>query len=308
MSTPPAHATNAIPATPAPNLPDPRAEMLKGAQSIAQARPPSDARGITSDLSVDEALLLHGGGWEPLDLVNGVAVCSIPYGVWSWGGAGAAGSSINLASDANNIAMAQAVAQIRAECSKVKGHGVVGIEVEVTLRQHHVDVELVGTAVRPMRANARGDDAARAMPFVADLSARDFTLLLRAGWMPVGLAFGTAFAYAPRRKAGAAMRQSTQNVELTNYTQAMYAARESAMERMQRSALQAGGEGVVEVKVTEGPVAFARHSIGFTAWGTAVKLVAKEHQFVQPEVVLPLDDAVVTFEAESLRSAGQGRQ
>jgi len=296
------------PDTTAPtHTPDPRAEMPKGAQSVAQAAPPSNARGITSDLSVDEAPLLHGGSWEPLDLVNGVAVCSIPYGVWSWGGSGG-GASINLASDANNIAMAQAVAQIRAECSKVKGHGVVGIDVEVTLRQHHVDVELVGTAVRPMQHNARGEDAALAMPFVADLSARDFTLLLRAGWMPVGLAFGTAFAYAPRRTAGAAMRESTQNVELTNYTQAMYAARESAMERMQHSALQAGGEGVVAVKVTEGPVAFARHSIGFTAWGTAVKLVAKEHQFVQPQVILPLDDAVVTFEAASLRNEGQGRQ
>jgi hypothetical protein len=79
------------------------------------------------------------------------------------------------------------------------------------------------------------------------------------------------------------------------------------MERMQHSALEAGGQGVVEVKITEGPVAFARHSIGFTAWGTAVKLVAESHQFVKPEVVLPLDDAVVSFEAESLRSAGQGR-
>jgi uncharacterized protein YbjQ (UPF0145 family) len=125
--------------------------------------------------------------------------------------------------------------------------------------------------------------------------------------MPVGLAFGSAFVYSSRRSAGAAMRQSTQNVELTNYTQAMYAARESAMERMQHSALQAGGQGVVEVKVTEGPVAFARHSIGFTAWGTAVKLVAEAHQSIQPQVVLPLDDAVVSFEAESLRSAAQGR-
>ena len=290
--------------TPVP--PDTKAEMRKGAQAIAEAPPPSKARGITSDLSVDEALLLHGGGWEPLDLVCGVAVCSIPYGVWSWGGSGG-GQSINLASDANNIAMGEAVAQIRAECGKVKGYGVVGVQVELTLRQHHVDVELVGTAVRPIQRPTQGGDAALAMPFVSDLSARDFTLLLRAGWMPVGLAFGTAFAYAPRRGAGAAMRQSTQNVELTNYTQAMYAARESAMERMQRSALQAGGEGVVEVKITEGPVAFARHSIGFTAWGTAVKLVAESHQSVRPEVVLSLDDAVVSFEAESLRGAAQGR-
>jgi uncharacterized protein YbjQ (UPF0145 family) len=290
----------------APKPPDTKAEMRKGAEALAQAAPPTNARGITSDLSVDEALLLHGGGWEPLDLVCGVAVCSIPYGVWSYGGYGG-GTSIGIASDANNIAMGEAVAQIRAECGKVKGYGVVGVRVEVSLRQHHVDVELVGTAVRPMQRPKQGGDAALAMPFVSDLSARDFTLLLRAGWMPVGLAFGTAFAYAPRRGAGAAMRQSTQNVELTNYTQAMYAARESAMERMQDSALRAGGEGVVEVKVTEGPVAFARHSIGFTAWGTAVKLVAEAHQSIQPQVVLPLDDAVVSFDAESLRNAAQGR-
>ena len=288
------------------DAPDTKAEMRKGAAALAQAAPPTNARGITSDLSVDEALLLHGGGWEPLDLVCGVAVCSIPYGVWSYGGYGG-GSAIGIASDANNIAMGEAVAQIRAECGKVKGYGVVGVQVEVSLRQHHVDVELVGTAVRPMQRPEQGQVAALAMPFVSDLSARDFTLLLRAGWMPVGLAFGTAFAYAPRRGAGAAMRQSTQNVELTNYTQAMYAARESAMERMQHSALQAGGQGVVEVKVTEGPVAFARHSIGFTAWGTAVKLVAEAHQSIEPQVVLPLDDAVVSFEAESLRSAAQGR-
>jgi uncharacterized protein YbjQ (UPF0145 family) len=288
------------------DAPDTKAEMRKGAEALAQAAPPTNARGITSDLSVDEALLLHGGGWEPLDLVCGVAVCSIPYGVWSWGGSGG-GMSINLASDANNTAMGEAVAQIRSECGKVKGYGVVGVRVEVSLRQHHVDVELVGTAVRPMKPPTEGQVAALSMPFVSDLSARDFTLLLRAGWMPVGLAFGTAFAYAPRRSAGAAMRQSTQNVELTNYTQAMYAARESAMERMQQSALQAGGQGVVEVKVTEGPVAFARHSIGFTAWGTAVKLVAEAHQSIEPQVVLPLDDAVVSFDAESLRNATQGR-
>jgi uncharacterized protein YbjQ (UPF0145 family) len=187
----------------------------------------------------------------------------------------------------------------------VGGHGVVGVRVEVSVRPHFIEVELVGTAVQPIPdkggGDPRGSDAARARPFVSDLSARDFTLLDRAGWMPVGLAFGACFVYAPRRTAGAVMRQSTQNVELTNYTEAMYAARESAMERMQRSALQAGGEGVVEVKVTEGPMSFARHAVGFTAWGTAIKLVAESHQFVTPQVVLPLDDAVVTFEAESLR-------
>ncbi len=287
----------------APSAPDLRAEMRKGADSLATAAPPSQERGITSDLSVDEALLLHAGGWEPLDLVCGVAVVSVPVGVWNWGR-----GAISLASDAHNAAVDQAARALRAECGKVHGHGVVGVRVDVEVRTHHIEVALVGTAVRPAHGNdPRGRDAAEAMPFVSDLSARDFTLLLRAGWMPVGLAFGACFVYAPRRTAGTAMRQSTQNVELTNYTEAMYSARESAMERMQASALEAGGEGVVEVKVTEGPMSFARHAVGFTAWGTAVKLVADQHQFVRPEMILPLDDAVVTFEAQSLRGAGARR-
>ena len=284
---------------------DVRAEMLKGAQSLAAPAPPSKERGITSDLSVDEALLLHAAGWEPLDLVCGVAVVSVPVGVWNWGR-----GSISLASDAHNAAVDHAASLLRGECSKVHGHGVVGVRVDVTVNPHHIDVELVGTAVRPMNgkdSGGRGVDAALAMPFVSDLSARDFTLLQRAGWLPVGLAFGASFVYAPRRTAGTAIKQKSQNVELTNYTEAMYSARESAMEKMQRSALEAGGEGVVEVKVTEGPMRFARHAIGFTAWGTAVKLVAEAHQFVQPQVVLPLDDAVVTFDAESLRSSSQGK-
>ena len=217
--------------------------------------------------------------------------------------------SISLASDAHNAAVDQAARVLRGECGKVHGHGVVGVRVDVSVQTHHIDVELVGTAVRPMdgKAGAGATAAAPAMPFVSDLSARDFTLLHRAGWMPVGLAFGASFVYAPRRTAGTAIKQKSQNVELTNYTEAMYSARESAMEKMQRSALEVGGEGVVEVKVTEGPMSFARHAIGFTAWGTAVKLVAETHQFVQPQLVLPLDDAVVTFEAESLRSASQGK-
>jgi uncharacterized protein YbjQ (UPF0145 family) len=277
--------------------------MRRGAQSLAVAAPPSQARGITSDLSVDEALLLHAAGWAPLDLVCGVAVVSVPVGVWNWGR-----GAISLASDAHNTAVDQAARALRAECAKVHAHGVVGVRVDVEVRTHHIEVALVGTAVRPADdTDPRGRDAAEAMPFVSDLSARDFTLLLRAGWMPVGLAFGACFVYSPRRSAGTAMKQSTQNVELTNYTEAMYSARESAMEKMQESALEAGGQGVVEVKVTEGPMSFARHAVGFTAWGTAVKLVAEQHQFVQPEMILPLDDAVVMFEAESLRGAGAGR-
>jgi uncharacterized protein YbjQ (UPF0145 family) len=273
-----------------PSMADLRAEMLRGAQSVAVLPAPSKDRGITSHLSVDEGLLLHAAGWEPLDLVVGVGVVSIPYGVWQWGQ-----GEIAVASDAHNGAVRLASQQLRSECDKVQGYGVVGVRVEVEVRQHHVDVELVGTAVRPINGAPHKGNA-----FLSDLSARDFTLLKTAGWMPVGLAFGASFVYAPRRTAGTAMRQSTQNVELTNFTEAMYSARESAMERMQQSALALGGTGVVEVKVTEGPMDFAHHAVGFAAYGTVVRLEADQHRAITPRMVVPLDDAVLAFQAATL--------
>jgi uncharacterized protein YbjQ (UPF0145 family) len=245
---------------------------------------------VTSDLSVDEGLLLHAIGWEAIDVVFGASVVSIPPMVWTWGS-----GEITAASDAHNQAVRSAAKSLEEQCRNVRGHGVVGVRVEVDVKRHHVDVELTGTAVRPMK----GKDSSWA--FVSDLSARDFTLLHNAGWGPVGLAFGASFVYAPRRSMGTTMRQSSQNVELTNFTEAMYAARESGMEHMQRSALDMGAHGIVAVNVSEGPMWFANHAIGFTAWGTAVRLEAESHQYLRPQVILPLDDAIVEFEAGSLR-------
>ena len=93
-------------------------------------------------------------------------------------------------------------------------------------------------------------------------------------------------------------------MEMTNYTEAMYSARESAMERMQQSALALRGTGVVEVKVKEGPMAFARHAVGFAAFGTVVRLVAERHRSVEPVMILPLDDPVRQFDVTALRGEG----
>ena len=267
--------------------PDLALELRRATDALARS---GSGRGVTSDLSIDEALLLHSVGFEPVDLVCGVSVASVPAGVWTWGA-----GEIVTASQAQRLAFDGAEHRIAEECARVVGHGVVGVHVEVAVERHHVDVELVGTAVRPVGATGTPS------VFVSDLSGRDFALLHQAGWAPVGLAAGASFVYAPRRSAGTSMRQTSQNVELTNYTEAMYSARELAMARMQQAALTMGGTGIVEVKVSEGPMAFARHAIGFTAWGTAVRLVADAHRHLAPRVVLPLDDAVVSFEAEALR-------
>lgn len=256
-------------------------------------RPGVDHSGsMTSDLSIDEELLLHSIGWEPVELVAGVSIFSVPMGVWNWGQ-----GEIVAASAAYAGAFDMASKRLHRQCAKAGGHGVVGVRVDRTIHRHHVDVSLLGTAVRPAGTAAVGDGKV----FVSDLSAKDFTLLMASGWSALGLAVGASFVYAPRRSIGATMQQKSQNVELTNYTEAMYSARESAMERMQSAALAMGGTGVVEVKVTEGPMEFASHAIGFAAWGTVVRLAGDAHRRLEPTMVLPLDDPASGFDVAALR-------
>jgi uncharacterized protein YbjQ (UPF0145 family) len=264
--------------------------LSRPASSETASGPQRGAR--TSDLSIDEEIALHAIGWEPLQLVCGATLYSIPMGVWNWGQ-----GEITYASNAYARAFAGASDHLHHECTKVGGRGVVGVHVQAEVHRHHVDVVLVGTAVRPVDSKGPSADAV----FVSDLSGRDFSLLLAAGWAPLGLAAGASFVYAPRRSAGTAMKQKSQNVELTNFTEAMYSARESAMERMQQAALAMDGTGVVEVKVTEGPMDFARHAVSFIAYGTVVHLTADQHLSMSPHMVLPLDDPVQDFDITALR-------
>ena len=270
---------------------DAKAAMLEAARFLGRPAPGGGSP-TTSDLTIDEELILHSIGWEPLELVCGVSIHSVPVGVWTWGQ-----GEIAYASSAYARSFDNASRRLHGQCAKAGGHGVVGVHVEVGVHRHHIDVSLVGTAVRPVGSKPVPEGSV----FVSDLSGRDFTLLQQSGWAPLGLAAGASFVYAPRRSVGTAMKQKGQNVELTNFTEAMYAARESAMERMQRAALGMGGTGVVEVKVSEGPMDFARHAVGFAAYGTVVRLLSGGHRKLGATMVLPLDDQVRAFDAASLR-------
>lgn len=245
----------------------------------------------TSDLSIDEELNLHSIGWEPVELVSGISVFSVPAGLWNWGQGEIAG-----ATKAHAQAFNHAIARIHKEAAHYGAHGVVGVHIERSVHPSHVEVSLLGTAVRPIGAAP----VEPGQVFVSDLSARDFTLLMVAGWEPLGLACGASFVYAPRRQMSAVLQQSAQNVELTNFTEAMYSSRESAMERMQQMAIALKGSGVVQVNVVEGPLPFATHAVGFAAWGTVVRLVKESHQLLHPRMVVSLNDAGVVFDASTL--------
>jgi uncharacterized protein YbjQ (UPF0145 family) len=251
----------------------------------------------TSDLSLDEILLLHSVGLEPVEVVFGVGCVSIIAGVWVW-----STGPVTDAHDAFHRALDEAKESIRQQAHAAKAVGVLGVDVEVQRSYHRVVVVVTGTAVR-----SRTDEASQNRfkvnyrnPFLCDLSARDFAVLTTAGWYPLDLVAGVSYVHAPRRTLGTAIGQSTQNVELTNYTETLYQAREAAMEELQSHISQAGGTGLVDAKIVDRPVHFASHVVEFLTYGTAIKMLAREHTHPKIATVVPLDDKVRTFEATSL--------
>lgn len=260
----------------------------------ALSAPPAKAKGgSTSDLTIDETLLLHAVGWEPADMVFGVSWFSIPWGAWQW-----QVGEVTDAVSAFSQAVAAAASQMRDECARAGASGVVGVEIELAVHSHHVDVALTGTAVR------RTENPPVGFEFLSDLSARDFALLTRAGWAPLSLVAGASFVIAPRRSAGTWVAQKGQNMEMANLTEALYMARERAMERMQEAGRSTGADGVIGVRLQEGPLSHNARIMQFVAIGTAVHLIGEAHQSISPTMVVALDDPVVQFAAASLRAPG----
>ncbi len=270
------------------------AEMRAAITSLGRG-PSRDDRSVTSDLSIDETLLLHGMGYEPVDLVTGISVVAIPYGTFivPYG----QGSPIELshAKDALSLAFRNGAERLRKECEAADGVGVVGVEVEVEVDGRSATVTFTGTAVTPIGHGKKSPGR----PFVTDLSVRDFVLLERAGWAPIDLVAGSGFVAAPVQGVRQRISQVGQNIELPVITRSLQIARERAMDQMQTAALAMHAAGVVDVSIIDGPLGHSRHVCAFICYGTAIRLVADRHQRIEPELMLAMDDRIA-FQASSV--------
>ena len=101
--------------------------------------------------------------------------------------------------------------------------------------------------------------------FTSDLSVSEFMLVKDVGFDPVGLVIGSSIYHlgfqAP--KLG--------NCELETLSQAMYAARELAMTRMEEEADQLGADGIIGVRLEVGRHDWGADLSEFIAIGTAIK-------------------------------------
>jgi uncharacterized protein YbjQ (UPF0145 family) len=244
------------------------------------------ARGFfTSDLSVNEFLLVKQSGFEPLGLVLGSSIYHIGFQQANW----SQNQEMAVLTQAMYHARELAMTRMEEEADQLGADGVVGVRLEIGRYEWGAELAefiAVGTAVKH-----RGGELHRApngRPFTSDLSGQDFATLLRSGYRPVGLVMGNCVYHVAHQGLRAAWKQIGRNQEMPNYTQALYQARELAMGRMQAEAdeLQAGG--IVGARIIEKSHGWGSHVIEFFAVGTGVVAISEEHQIDSPALVLPL--------------------
>jgi uncharacterized protein YbjQ (UPF0145 family) len=244
------------------------------------------ARGFfTSDLSVNEFLLVKQAGFEPLGLVLGSSIYHIGFQQASWSQSQEMGVLTQAMYHARELAMTR----MEEEADQLGADGIVGVRLDIGRYEWGADLAefiSVGTAVKH-----RGGELHRApngRPFTSDLSGQDFATLLRAGYRPAGLVMGNCVYHVGRQGMLASLKQMGRNVEMPNYTQALYEARELAMERMQREADELQSGGIVGARIIERSHGWGSHVIEFFAIGTAVVPTGEELDIEKPAMVLPL--------------------
>jgi uncharacterized protein YbjQ (UPF0145 family) len=260
---------------------------LEGVPEAGRARLAQNQQGLfTSDLSVNEFLLVKQAGFEPLGLVVGSSIYHIGMQLSGW----KKSQEMTVLSEAMYGARQLAMTRMEEEADQLGADGVVGVRLDIGRYEWGQDMAefiAIGTAVKHRDGVMHRAPSGR--PFTSDLSGQDFWTLLRTGHRPVGMVMGSCVYHVAHRGMLQSMAQTGRNVELSNFTQALYDARELAMERMQSEAQETGAEGIVGVNLHETSHGWGSHTIEFFAVGTAiVPREGHDEEIQAPTTVLDL--------------------
>jgi uncharacterized protein YbjQ (UPF0145 family) len=104
------------------------------------------------------------------------------------------------------------------------------------------------------------------------------------------MVMGNCVYHIALQSMGQMFKNIGKNVEMTNFTQGLYDARELAMERMQVEAENVHAEGIVGVDIHEGNYGWSPHVIEFFVVGTAIVPIREDHHIPTPQLVLSVND------------------
>jgi len=259
---------------------------------LAELRPDRAGSIFTSDLSVNEFLLVREVGFRPLGLVLGSSIYHVGLQLGRW----SQNQELNVLSQAMYHARELAMTRMEVEADTLGADGVVGVRLDVEMKEFGADIAefiAVGTAVKA-EPDAGGGGVTnwrnnKNLPFTSDLSGQDFWTLIRAGYAPLGMVMGSCVYHIAHQGVRRAIGNIGKNVEIEQFTQALYDSRELAMSRMQAEAEALHAEGIVGVQLRQHSHTWGGHTTEFFAIGTAVRPLRDDHVIERPTMVLSLD-------------------
>jgi uncharacterized protein YbjQ (UPF0145 family) len=207
---------------------------------------------FSSTLSVDEFALSSKLGLQPLGQVLGASVHQVGWQNLPWSASWGSGATyeLDVISAAWEEARRRAFDRLAEEARHLGADLVVGVRLH---RGAHdwaagaVDYVVNGTAAR--LPGSKGSSR----PLLSDLSGQEVWQLHQAGYEPVGLVAATAVffvspSYSTQR---AQIMIGSPNQELTDFTQGIYAARESALRSLSMQANANRADGIVGVRIEQ---------------------------------------------------------
>jgi uncharacterized protein YbjQ (UPF0145 family) len=253
---------------------------------LKEMRGGAGKRGLfTSDLSINEFVLVREAGFDPVGLVMGSSIYHIGFQMSGF----YQSQEMDVLTQAMYHARELAMTRMEEEADILGADGVVGVRLEVTRYawgENLAEFMAIGTAIKHRTGEHYRTVGNR--PFTSDLTGQDFWTLLRAGYRPVSLVMGTCVYHVAHQGLVQSLKQVGRNVEMPNYTQALYDARELALSRMQAEAEAEKAEGIVGTQVKESSHGWGSHVIEFFAVGTAISSTNADHTIPTPTLTLPL--------------------
>jgi len=211
---------------------------------------------FTSDLSVSEFHLCQQAGLRPVSQVMGSCVYHVGYAGRPYYG-GTYGYNVNAIaaelpslSHSWNAARELALSRLRQEAAHCRADAVIGVHITKGAWDFvagAIEFVAIGTAIR------HEGGPPNPHPVLTGLSVQDYFKLNQAGYDALGLVGASTVYYVIPSVASQQIQRSrmmgpgSQNQELTDLTQGLYAAREAAMGRVESAARQLGAAGVVGV-------------------------------------------------------------
>jgi len=256
---------------------------------------------FTSDLSVNEFSLARNQGYTALSQVMGSSIYQVGWQFtrnFTWN---TAAYELTNVSNAHQHAAQLALGRLEQEAALLRAHGVIGVRLntrDYEWGQNLLEYTAIGTAIRLK------DTPLPPRPFLSDLSGQEFWTLLQAGYYPDGVVTGFCSYYVSlgsqaTRQLNSWLGGGWTNQEIVPFSQALYTARSLAMDRLLKMSQRLNAIGVVGMHIhsnrrlieqESNETKYLDFSVQFSAIGTAINALRKDHVIPAPQPTLTFTD------------------